>query len=198
MTSNTKGLGVQASAFFHAALRGVERGAMGFAILFVLLFLGSLSVSLVESSIWTQLGCGVGLAGLLGTLVTWVVSIRSQESELPATTVSMNEQGLFVNAPVRDPMKLIAELRTQIHGRDTLPPPHGSVDARGDGVDSWEVRKYSEQERKQVMGKIRSSVAAHDDRVLNQLAAIEQKLAKLPHIDEDPDYLEQAGELKEK
>ena len=192
-----KVFGAHASAFFHAILRGAERGALGFAILFGSLFLGTVAIAAATPNVWTHLGSGIFLLGLVVSFVVWIRSLGSQETELPPTTVSISDQGVLVSAPMRNPIELIAELRTQIQGRKNLPTPYGSVDSSNDSADSWRVRKYGEEERKKVIVELEKRVAAHDQRILSQLAKIEKHLTQAPKNEELPELLEQAHELKD-
>ncbi len=183
MISENNSIRAQVSAHFQAALRGVERGAIGFATVSIILFFGSLSISIFESSLWTNLGCAIGLIGLIITPIIWIRSLGSQETELPSTTLSITDQELYLNAPIRNPEIFITELRTLIQGRKPLPPPHGAVDVQGESADSWDVRKYTDQEQQDVTAEIQNSVAVHDDRIMKKLNSIEKKLTKKSHSD---------------
>ena len=182
------------TAKIRAVLRGPERGILVLGILFLLVFLFSISIDAWSPGLLTKVGGYVGLVALITLLVYWFFGGKGSEApEMAMTTISATPQELSISTPSRDPLQLLRLITEIIHNRQPLPAPHGSVKDRTP-ESAAALEEYSAKEREQVLERFNQELESHDKQVMDQIRETEQLL---PSKTEDEESIPGAQQLSD-
>lgn len=171
-------LQARATARIEAILRGPERGMLILGILFLIVFLSSLSFVSWLPTPWAKFGMVIGLVGLLVLLCKWCQHRPdSYPIEGPPLIFNASEKGVTASVPVRDPAQMMALVREALQNRQPPVAPHGAVDkGRPETPDA--LREYSIEERERLLHELHEGVTRHDQDLINQLREIEKRLPR--------------------
>jgi len=182
------------TAKIRAVLQGPERGILVLGILFLLVFLFSISIDAVNPGLLTKVGGYVGLGALIALLMYWFFGGKGSEApEMAMTTVSATPQEWSVSTPSRDSHQVLTLIREMLHNRQPLPAPHGSVKDRTPET-AAALKEYSEEEREQVLESLNQELESHDKQVMDQIRETEKLL---PSKTEDEESIPGAQQLSD-
>lgn len=176
---------VSVKAKVDAPLRGSERGLLVLGMLFLLLFLGSLStIAMVKPTLPGYAGTGIGLLGLVGLLIQWWrMGERAYQHDAASTNLIVSEQSVQIVTPLLTLQEKVTLVREIIHNRKRLPAPHGKSD---------NLQVYSDDERRRIVEEIQEGLKQHDAQILRNLQKIMPVLSQEASVESVPSPLEQS------
>ncbi len=180
------------TAQIDAALRGTERGLLVLGVLFLLLFLGSLSSMLLQPTWAGYAGAGTGLLGLSCLLIQWWrMGERAYHHDAPSTSLAVSNELVRITTPLITLQEKVTLVREIIHNRKPLPPPHGAAEGR-EPRDADKLRAYSNDERKRIAQELQEGLKRHDAQLVQDLQKIAPSLPQQSSVESVPGAVDQS------
>jgi hypothetical protein len=176
--TQSQNLSASVKASIFANLTGPDRGVLVLGILFLIVFLSSLSFLSISNNMLACIGVYVGLGGLVILLIYWLIISRSYHFDTPLSSISIRNDTISIETPVRDTKNLILLMREAIQNRKPLPPPEGKIlDGLPSVADS--IKKYSEEEKNLVHQEMRTTHEKQEQEFLLKIEDIQKKILKI-------------------
>lgn len=161
-------VGAHASADVGGVIHSFEQSQIILCVTFLILFLASIGLKVLLTSVWTDIGAGIGLLGLLFVLIFWLAKGKPTADQDKPASVSVTDGNKTISARNIDPKEAVFALREVIQNRRILPPPDGEVISI-DGENPIQVRSYSDEEKQSFNKRFLSDIREHDANLLAQL-----------------------------
>lgn len=160
--------GVRATADVRGVIHSFEQSQIILCVTFLILFLASIGLKSSITSMWTDIGAGIGLVGLLFVLIFWLARGKPTADQDKPASVSVSDGNKTILARNIDPKEAVLALRELIQNRHILPPSDGEVIST-DGTSNVEIRTYSDEEKRIINENLLSNMREHDASLLAQL-----------------------------
>lgn len=158
----------RAAAQVGGIIRSFEQSQVIFCVTFLILFLASIGLKAITETVWTDIGAGIGLLGLMLPLLWWLLRGKPTKDQNRPASVTVIDGDKMISARDIDSKEAVLEFRNLIQNRQILPPPHGEVIATT-GTQPTEVRIYTEEERRRISEQLAAGMREHDQKLLAQL-----------------------------